>query len=295
MANNRGMGSVSWGQRKALRGIPYGTDPAYLLAQQQMQEEYNLMPERARLAEEKRQRDKAQEEADKNRKAQGMAGVMGAGTQILTADALRGFPGTRGLVGMGKEAYNAATGATSLPYLEAQQIADAGGLIPTSTLAATPGVGIEPGMVSVAPQAIDVSTGLGGGMAGVEGGLAGETAGGGLSSMGAAGPAALAAGAVIAGHQAGNKMGGSEGLAVGTPFSLPTAPQSLLADKTLGESNYLTKNLSAMEAQEKGFYDSLDKLFSGDVGGWAKGTANAVVKPITSILGLDDDIFDDIF
>lgn len=291
MANNRGMGTVSWGQRKALRGIPYGTDPAYLLAQQQMQEEYNLMPERARLAEEKRQRDKAQEEANKNRKAQGMAGITSAGTSILTADALRGFQGTRGLVGMGKEGVNYLTGATSMPYAEGQAIADAGGTIATSTPTlgmagaetAIPAIGDAGSLAGVTAESLGGTS--------VAGQMAGETAATGAGQgmgLAAGGIAAGAAAAVKAGHELGTKMGGSEGLSVGTPFSLPTAPQSMLADKALGDSNYITNQMQAMQWQEKSFYDGLDSLLSGNIEGWASETANAVLKPITKILGIDD-------
>ena len=281
MANTRGMGSVAWGQRKALRGMPYGTDPAYLLAQQQLQEEYNMLPERARLSEQKRQFALQQEEADKNRKAQGMSGIMGAGTQVLTADALGGFKGTRGLIGYGTEGYNAITGATSMPYAEAQAIADAGGTIATGSIA--------PAEVDMAATETAMNAGVGAptGMSGAELGTETGTASTG-GSMAGAGMAAAAAASVIAGHKAGNERGGALGLTQGTPFSLATAPQSLLADKAFGDSNYFTKNLNAMQRQEKGFYDGLDSLLSGDIGGWASGTANAVLAPITSILGIDD-------
>jgi hypothetical protein len=213
MANNRGMGTVSWGQRKALRGIPYGTDPAYLLAQQQMQEEYNLMPERARLAEEKRQRDKAQEEADKARQAQGRGALVSAGGNVLAMDALSGFKGMRTLGGYGVEGYNYLTGNTSLPYQAAQQIADTGGAIATQT----PGLGM-----GIAPQAVDATTGLGGvGVgAGDAGSLAGVTAEslGGTSiagsvpagaSLGGAASAGMAAAPWAAAGYAAAKFGGA--------------------------------------------------------------------------------------
>ena len=154
MANNRGMGTVSWGQRKALRGIPYGTDPAYLLAQQQMQEEYNLMPERARLAEEKRQRKIQQDEAAKARDAQGRGALVSAGGNVLAMDALSGFKGMRTLGGYGVEGYNHLMGNTSLPYQTAQQIADTGGTIATQT------PGITQGVNTTVPAATDVTTGL---------------------------------------------------------------------------------------------------------------------------------------
>lgn len=290
MANARGMGSVSWGQRKALLGIPYGADPAYLLAQQQMQEEYNLMPERARLAEEKRRADKAQAEADKNRKAQGMAGITGAGTSILTADALGGFKGVRGLAGIGKEGVNYMTGATSMPYLEGQAIADAGGTLATSTPAmgisgastAIPAMGDAGSLAGVTAESLAGTSTTGSGVA------AGTEAAGAGSGMGAVAIPAAAAVAVKSAHDYGNKVGGAWGTTIGTPFSVATAPQALASDKAFGDSNYLTKNLSAMQWQEKGFYDGLDKLLSGDIGGWAGDTVNAVLKPITSVLGIDD-------
>jgi hypothetical protein len=218
MANNRGMGSVSWGQRKALRGIPYGTDPAYLLAQQQMQEEYNLMPERARLAEEKRQRDKAQEEADKARQAQGRGALVSAGGNVLAMDALSGFKGTRGAIGMGVEGYNHLMGNTSLPYQAAQQIADTGGTILTQT------PGITQGAINAAPPvAGGVATGatnLGmnamgdaGSLAGVTGeSLAGTSIAGSVpagASLGGAASAGMAAAPWAAAGYAAAKLGGA--------------------------------------------------------------------------------------
>ena len=184
MANNRGMGTVSWGQRKALRGIPYGTDPAYLLAQQQMQEEYNLLPERARLAEEKRQRDKAQEEADKARQAQGRGALVSAGGNVLAMDALSGFKGMRTLGGYGVEGYNYLAGNTSMPYQAGQAIADTGGTIATST------PGLTQGMTGTVPAATDVTTGLTG--------ATGAT-GVGMNAMGDAGSLAGVTGESLAG------------------------------------------------------------------------------------------------
>jgi len=273
----------------------YSRPPELVLDEERLAQEYAQLPSKRALAEQKRQSDLQREEAEKNRKASGMSGIMGAGTQVLTADALGGFKGTRGLVGYGQEGYNAMTGATSLPYAEAQAIADAGGTIAT-------GGGISGG--SVTPAVVDMASGelasIGNsgvgapvGMSSAELGVGtGEmpASGGAGSGMGLAGAgiAAGAAASIIAAHQAGNKRGDALGLAQGTPFSLPTAPQAYLADKLLGDSNYFTKNLNAMQRQEKGFYDGLDSLMSGDIGGWASNTANAVLAPITSILGLDD-------
>lgn len=213
MANARGMGTVSWGQRKALRGIPYGTDPAYQLAQQQMQEEYALLPERARLAEEKRRAAKAQAEAANARDAQGRGAMVATGGNVLAMDALRGFQGTRALGGMGIEGVNHLMGNTSMPYATGQAIADAGGTIATQT----PGLGM-----GIAPQAVDATTGLGGvGVgAGDAGSLAGVTAEslGGTSvagsvpagaSLGGAASAGMAAAPWAAAGYAAAKFGGA--------------------------------------------------------------------------------------
>ncbi len=222
MANNRGMGTVSWGQRKALRGIPYGTDPAYLLAQQQMQEEYNLMPERARLAEEKRQRDKAQEEADKARQAQGRGALVSAGGNVLAMDALSGFKGMRTLGGYGVEGYNHLMGNTSLPYQTAQQIADTGGTIATQTPGITQGVNTTVPAVTegVSTGVTGTATGIGMNATGDAGSLAGVTAEslGGTSiagsvpagaSLGGAASAGMAAAPWAAAGYAAAKLGGA--------------------------------------------------------------------------------------
>lgn len=141
---------------------------------------------------------------------------------------------------------------------------------------------------AITTSAMDAGIGAPVGMSTAE--LAGETAAGTSSGMSTAagGIAAIAALSIIAADKAGRERGGSVGLTQGTPFSLVTAPQSMLADKVFGDSNYFTKNLNAMQRQERGFYGGLNKLMSGDVEGWARESANALLTPITAIFGLDD-------
>lgn len=236
MANARGMGTVSWGQRKALRGIPYGTDPAYQLAQQQMQEEYALLPERARLAEEKRQRKIQQDEAAKARDAQGRGAMVATGGNVLAMDALNGFKGTRTLGGWGIEGYNHLMGNTSMPYATGQAIADTGGTIATQT----------PGLTQGATNAAQQTTQLLGQQAVPNAsmpstvatgatGATGTATGVGMNAMGDAGSLT----GVTADSLAGTSITGS-GAAATTPLSATTGmigtAGSFLAPAALGYS-----------------------------------------------------------
>jgi hypothetical protein len=103
--------------------------------------------------------------------------------------------------------------------------------------------------------------------------------------MAGAGMGALAAGSVMLAHEQGKRKGGDEGLTIGTPFSVATAPKAMAADEAFGSSNYITQHWNALQRQEEGFYKGLDALWTGDVRGWASETVNAVLTPVASIFG----------
>ena len=260
------MGYTSWGQRRAL-GRRYSVDPALLMEQERLEREYALMPSRfqqeiqqKQLAQSESQYARSLREQQKARESQEKSAKWGtAGNVLTTGMMLKALYKTPPPV---EQVVNPAlvdtAGVVGADY--------ASGL----GLAADAGMGLagsaETGAAAAAQQA--------GATAGAE--AAGGTGIGGAATVG--GLAALAALSSKAGYEAGKarmeeSSPGEWDYALGevqaTPYSAAFGLNipGILSEKALGESNTLTKNLSAPITFEKGMAEATTKVFEGDVSG----------------------------
>ncbi len=166
---------TEYGQRKSL-GMRYQQDPAYLLDKQRLEQEYALMPQRAALAENKRQADiqrQAQEDAAKRSGMSGLIGTAGnlAGTYMVSkamapAAANATGMGIAPIAGGGSTIAPTTTGAGA-SVLPLSETGTMGATAAGSTPIATGGLGLStlPASAYVAP----VGAGVIGGMLGKSG------------------------------------------------------------------------------------------------------------------------------
>lgn len=209
-------GMTSWGQRKAL-GKRYAVDPALLLEQERLQNEYNLAPSREARALQADQFNRQlafnAEQAEQNRSDAAKSGMMGTvggiaqNAAILRAMTMeKGQPFFGGLFGGGTSAPAAGvTGTYSTGAAVAPTATGIGGNAPVFTGGMTQTV--NPALMDTALTASEAGGAVGTASGATGTGMAGTTAGtgSGFSVGSVAGPVAIIAGALAAKNQWGGK------------------------------------------------------------------------------------------
>jgi hypothetical protein len=178
-----GRPTTSFGQRRAL-GMRYGQDPALLLEQQRMEQEYAAQPERARLAEQIRQNNLLDQRRQEALDAQGKAAMVGTVGNVAGMGLQAAKLGKD--MGWWSSKYPTTTapispsviGATSPTYGEGMSLSGTQYPVPVTQ---TPTLGAQLPQVdtSINPATVDVNatTGLGTGAAETASMFGGDTAG----------------------------------------------------------------------------------------------------------------------
>jgi len=172
------MAYTEYKTRKAL-GMRYSTDPALLLDQQRMEQEYGLMMPRAALAEQKRQADiqrQAQEDANKRSGMSGLVSTAGnlASTYGMMKMMSSGTPAVAPVTGISGAAPTVAPASNftmgganaSSIYDVGSPITGGGSTIPTttanlSTSAGTTANGVVPATMATTETETAATTGMG--------------------------------------------------------------------------------------------------------------------------------------
>lgn len=277
--------ATSFGTRKAL-GRRYSVDPALILEQERLQNEYSLIPNREARATQERQFGQTMafnaEQAALNR-----AERQDANEQSGTASMI----GSVGNIATTAAMLRAATMAKGEPFF--------GGLLGGTKTAA-----VAPVTVDSAALAGGTAGGVGGGAAtgaytgtelGVTAGMGGAgegAAAGGGASAGALGTAGTAAAIIAAAGLARQKWGG-----IGIPKEEQTFSQSFFNDpffgttrygasKIFGDSNEITKVAAGGEKFiETAVAEPVNKFISGDIAGGVEGIVAGPVRAVRDAVG----------
>lgn len=166
--------ATSWGQRKAL-GRRYSVDPALVMEQQRLQEEYNLMIPRAQLSEQKRQFDENMEmRKDAQQTAMVSDAVSGIGDLYLTNKYIKAIEPAKAATNVASNAAGAVSNVAWTPNVGTTTLAPTMGVVPSTT-----GLGAAEGTVGLggilgsanAPATGAITTATQGTTAGASGGL----------------------------------------------------------------------------------------------------------------------------